>query len=149
MAKIFRFRCKYLKVTQVEAFDTTSMAASHSTDDEIEMPPFKSWTLFNSMVTHKRTIQSDLDYFSVIFYPPNESVLKDYLDFLIDLKNDLEIDNIFCHSDCDVFYKMSQIKWKEGDKYKGIINIMNGFYMLLVNFKILYKRYGAVGYDGG
>ena len=54
------------------------------------------------MVTDKRTIQSDLDYFPVIPYPPNESVLKDYLDFLIDLKNDLEIDNRFCYSDQDI-----------------------------------------------
>ena len=32
------------------------MAANHSNDDEIEMPPFGSWTVFNSVVTDKRTI---------------------------------------------------------------------------------------------
>ena len=42
------------------------MAANHSNDDEIEMPPLGSWIVFNSMVTNKRTIQSDLDYFPVI-----------------------------------------------------------------------------------
>ena len=57
------------------------MAANHSNDDEIEMPPFGSWTVFNSVVTDKRTIQYDLDYFPVIPYPPNESDLKDYLNF--------------------------------------------------------------------
>ena len=62
------------------------MAANHSNDDEIEMPPFTSWTVFNSVVTDKRTIQYDLDHLPLIPYPPNESVLKDYLDFLIDLK---------------------------------------------------------------
>ena len=97
------------------------------------------------MVTDKRTIQSDLDYFPVIPYPPNESVLKYYLDFLIDLKNDLEIDNRFCYSDQDVFYKISQIIRTEGDKYSGIINIMGGFHILLVNLKILYKKYGLLG----
>ena len=66
-------------------------------------------------------------------------------DFLIDLKSDLEIDNIFCHRDQDVFYKISQIMWKEGDKNKGIINIMVGFHMLLVNLKILCNKYGLLG----
>ena len=91
------------------------------------------------MVTDKCTIQSDLDYFPVIPYPPNEFSHQKI--FLIDVKCDLETDNIFCHSDQDVFYKM----WKEGDKYKGIINIMGGFHILLVNLKILYKKYGFLG----
>ena len=124
------------------------MAANHSNDDEIEMPPFGSWTVFNSMVADQHAIQSDLDYFPVLPYAPNESVLKDYLDFLIDLKSDLEIDNIFCHSDQDVFYKISQIMWKNGDKYKGIINVMGGFHIFLVNLKILYKKYGLLGLRG-
>ena len=42
------------------------MAADHGNDDEIEMPLFRSWAVFNSMVTDKRTIQSDLGYFPVI-----------------------------------------------------------------------------------
>ena len=84
----------------------------------------------------------------VIPYPPYESVLKYYLEFLLDLKSNLEIDNIFCHSDQDVFYKISQIMWKEGDKYKGIINIMGGFHTLLVNLKILYKKNGLLGLRG-
>ena len=118
------------------------MADNHSNDGEIEMPSLGLWSVFNSTVTAKRTIQtiqSDLNYFPLIPYAPNESVLKDYLDFLIDLKSDLEIDNIFCYSDQDVFYKISQIMWKEGDRYKGIINIMGGFHIPLVNLKILYK----------
>ena len=65
---------------------------------------FASWTVFNSMVTDKCTIQSDLNYFPVIPYPPNEFSHQKI--FLIDVKCDLETDNIFCHSDQDVFYKM-------------------------------------------
>ena len=81
-------------------------------------------------------------------YPSKKSVLENYLDFLIDLKSDLEIGNIFCHSNQDVFYKISQIMWKKGDKYKGIINIMSGFHILLVNPKILYKKYDLLGLRG-
>ena len=38
--------------------------------------------------------------------------------------------------------------WKEGDKYKRIINKMGGFLILLVNRKILYKKYGLLGFRG-
>ena len=124
------------------------MASNHSNNDEIETPPFGSWTVFNSMVTDNRTIQSDLDYFPVIPYPTNDSVLKDYLGFLIDLKSDLEVDNIFCHSNQDVFYKISEIMWKERNKYKGVISIISGFHIFLVNLKILYKKYGLLGLRG-
>ena len=116
------------------------MAANHSNDDKIEMPPLGSWTVFSLLVTDKRTIQSDLNYFPVIPYPPNKSVPKDYLYFLIDLKSDLEIDNIFCRSDQDVFYKISQIMWKEGDTCKGIINVMGGFYIFLVNLNLFIRN---------
>ena len=47
-----------------------------------------------------------------------------------------------------MFYKISQIMWKEEDKYKGIISIMGGFHILLVNLKILYKKYGLLGLRG-
>ena len=113
------------------------IAANHINDNEIEMPPFGSWIVFNSVVTDNRTIQSDLGYFPVIPYPPpNESVFKDYLDFLIDLESNLETNNIFYHSDQNLFYKISQILWKEGEKYREIIiNIMGGFYILSENLK--------------
>ena len=38
--------------------------------------------------------------------------------------------------------------WKEGDKYKVIMNIMVGFHILLVNLKILYKKYGLLDLRG-
>ena len=75
------------------------MTANNTDDDELEMPFFGSWTMFNSMVMDKHTTQTDLDYFLVIPYLPNGSVLKYYLDFLTDLKNNLETDNIFSHND--------------------------------------------------
>ena len=42
------------------------MAANHSNDDEIEILPFGSWTVFKSMVNDNCTIQSDLDSLVVI-----------------------------------------------------------------------------------
>ena len=43
---------------------------------------------------------------------------------------------------------MSQIMWKEGEKYKGIINIMGGFHIFLVTLKILCNKYGFLGLRG-
>ena len=34
--------------------------------------------------------------------------------------------------------------WKEGDKHTGIVDIMGGFHIILVNLKILYKKYGLL-----
>ena len=94
------------------------------------------WLLISVLI-----IVTDLDYFPVTPYPPKKSVFKDYLDFLIDLIP-LDIDSITCHCDQDVSYKISKIMWKKGDKYKGIIIIMGGFHIILLNLKILYKKYG-------
>ena len=81
--------------------------------EDVPLPPLGSWTVFNSRISTKHTVKSDLDFLPVVPYPPNDSILKDYFDFLIDLKDDLKIDYIFCHSDQDVFYKLSQIMGKE------------------------------------
>ena len=43
-----------------------------------------------------------------------------------------------------VFYKISQIIWKD-KKYDSVINIMVGFHILLVKLKILYKKYNLLG----
>ena len=104
--------------------------------EDVPLPPPGSWTVFNSRISTKHTVKSDLDFHPVLSYPPNDSILKDYLDFLIDLKDDLKIDYNFSHSDQDVFYKISQIIWKEKN-YEGIINRMGGFHILLVNLKII------------
>ena len=47
-----------------------------------------------------------------------------------------------------MFYKVSHIMWEEGDKYKEITSIKGGFHILLVNLKILYKKYGLLGLRG-
>ena len=80
----------------------------------------------------------------VIPQPPSHNVCKYYLEFLLDLKIDLEINLVFCHSVQDVFYKISQINWKD-KRYDGVIIIMSGLNILLVKFKILYQKYNLLG----
>ena len=56
---------------------------------------------------------------------------KHHLDFLLDVKNDQNLNYIFCRSDQDVFYKLFQIIWK-GTKHERTVIIMGRFYILLV-----------------
>ena len=86
-----------------------------------------------------KTYKSENRFLPVIPQPPSDSVCKYYLNFLLDLKSDLEINHIFRHSDQDAFYKISQIIWKD-KKYDSVINIMRGFHILLIKLKILYKK---------
>ena len=65
---------------------------------------------------------------------------------MLDLKSDLEINHIFCHSDQDVFYKISQIIWKD-KKYYSVVNIMAGFHILLVKLKIMHKKFSLLGFQ--
>ena len=69
------------------------MDPNHTNNDEMKITPFGSW--FYTVVDDKCNIQSDLDYIALIPYSPNESFLKDYLDFLITSKANLVTDSIF------------------------------------------------------
>ena len=51
---------------------------------------------------------------------------------------------MLCCSNQDVFYKISQIMLLVCDKHTGIVDIMGGFHIILVNLKILYKKYGLL-----
>ena len=120
------------------------IGASITSSEEPSYPPLGSWTLFNSKTSNVKTYKSETGFLPVIPQPPSDSVCKYYLDFLLDLKSDLVINHIFCHSDQDIFYKISQIIWKD-KKCDSVINIMGGFHILLVKLKILYKKYNLLG----
>lgn len=78
---------------RLDFYLTWCMDPNHTNNDEMITTPFGSW--FCTVVDDKCNIQSDLDYIAVIPYPPNESLLKDYLDFLITSKTNLVTDSIF------------------------------------------------------
>ena len=114
------------------------MAATHSTDDEIEIPPFESWTLISEC-----TIQSDFNYFLIIPYQPRN--LWRHLSLTSKAIWKLKTS---CLSDQYLYYKIPQIKWRVKEKFRGIINTLSGFHILLVNLKILYTKYGLLGLRG-
>ena len=72
----------------------------------------------NSKTSNVKTYKSETGLLLIIPQPPSDSVCKYYLDFLLDLKSDLKINHIFCYIDQDIFYKISQIIWKD-KKYNG------------------------------
>ena len=66
--------------------------------EELFYPPLDSRTAFNSKTSNVEAYKSETGFFPGISQPPSNSVCKYYLDFLLDLKSDLEINHIFCHS---------------------------------------------------
>ena len=57
------------------------------------------------LITKSKTLRKHLNL-------SKDNVYKYYLDILLDMKNDQNLNYIFCNSDQDVFYKLSQITWK-------------------------------------
>ena len=77
--------------------------------------------------------------------PPDGNVVKWYLDMIIQMTEDLEIDHIFVHADEAINSKMWMIIWLYEKKYDKIIPLIGGFHTLLVYLKILFKKYGCLG----
>ena len=92
-----------------------AIGASITNSEEPSYPPqclpLGLWTVFNSKTSNVKMYKSETGFLSVNIQPPSDSVRKYYLDFLLDLKSDLEINHIFRQSDQDAFYKISQIIW--------------------------------------
>ena len=105
--------------------------------------PVGSRTAFKKEVTSKEVRKFLLEYLPVIPEPPEYHVCKNFLDRLLDLMKDLEVEHIFPHSDEQV---LPDILWKFPEVYKDIVILMGGFHQLRVRQHILYKRYGCMGY---
>ena len=78
--------------------------------------------------------------------PPEYSVCKEYLDFLLDTMSYLEIPHIFVHADEQVYARILHLIWKHGESYSTIIPMLGRFHQLRVLQKIIFKRHGAIGY---
>ena len=97
-----------------------------------------SWTVFRKNISDVETCKSETGFLPVIPQTPKDNVCKCYLDFFLNMKNDHNLSNIFCHNDYDVFYKLSQIIWIK--KNESILNMLGGFHILLVSLKGFYKK---------
>ena len=125
---------------------TSAIGGNLNPDTTQELEPIGSWTAFMKNVTHTETPKSHLEYLEVVPLPPGDNVCKWYMDILIEMADDLELDCIFAHADEAVNCKMVLIKWLHENKYDRIITLIGGFHTLLVKLKIMYKKYGALGF---
>ena len=87
-----------------------------------------------------------MEYLPVIPQAPDYGVLMEYLKFLLETTEDLNIQRIYVHADEAVYSKLLQLIWKHGKFDKKIIPLMGGFHQLLVLQKIIYKRHACIGY---
>ncbi len=111
-----------------------------------ELPLLGSWTAFNKMVSSKEISACVQEYIPVSPAPPEYPICKEYLDFLLDLIESLEIPYVIAHSDEAVYSKLCHLLWKNPDLYKNIFLMMGGFHQLRLRQKLLYKRYSCRGY---
>ena len=92
------------------------------------------------------TARSLIKYLPANENPPEHGVCKQYLEYIMEVMNVLEIKEIFVHADEQVYARICQLIWKYKDKFKSVIPLMGGFHQLRVFQKILYKRYAVIGY---
>ena len=90
------------------------------------------------------TMKCKLEYIPVVPFPPTDNIVKWYMDMIIQLAEDLEINNVFVHTDEAIHSKMLMIMWLHEGKYDKIIPLIGGFHTLLVYLKVLYKKYACL-----
>ena len=98
------------------------------------------------MVSNFATEKCIQEYLPVTSAPPDYPVCKEYLDFLLDIMQNLEIPYIYVHSDEAVYSKLCHILWKNKELYKYVILLMGGFHQLHVRQKLLFKPHSCRGY---
>ena len=111
-----------------------------------ELPMLGSWTCFNKFVSDVNYEAVVQKYLPVNPHPPEYPICKEYLDFLLEVIDELEIPFIFVHSDEMVYSKLCEILWQNKDIYNQIILLMGGFHQLRVMQRLLYKRHFTKGY---
>ena len=89
------------------------------------------------------TARSLIKYLPANENPPEHGVCKQYLEYIMEVMNVLEIKEIFVHADEQVYARICQLIWKYKDKFKSVVPLMGGFHQLGVFQKILYKRYAV------
>ena len=67
------------------------------------------------------------------------------MDMIAKLSDELELTHVFVHANEAINSKMNTIMWMHPDRYEKIVPLIGGFHTLLVNLKILYKKYGCFG----
>ena len=68
--------------------------------------------------------------------PPEYPVCKNFLDDLLDIMKELDLDHIFAHADELIYSKLVYILWKFPDVYNRVMVLIGNFHELRVRQKI-------------
>ena len=115
------------------------------TPEELPINLIGSWTPFQKLVHEKQVEKSIIEYQPMIAAGPSPPVCAAYMDSLLSVISDLELDHIFTHADEDILSKLLKIKWNDPEKYGKIEPFAGGFHFIRVIHAILYKRYSFIG----
>ena len=90
------------------------------------------------------TAKSLLKYLPANENPPEYYVCKDYMDFILEVTNCLDLPRVFLHADEQVYARVLHIVWKHKDQFKCIIPLLGGFHQLR-NLQALFgKRHDRI-----
>ena len=92
----------------------------------------RSWTCFKKDTSNLMFDKSIVEYLPMVPEPPEYPICKKFLDYLLDIMKELDLDHIFVHADELVYSKLMHILWKFPDIYNRVIVLMGGFHQLRV-----------------
>ena len=118
-----------------------------SDDSDNELPLLGAWAAYQKNVCEKESVKSLLKYLPANENPPEYPVCKEYLNFILEVMDYLNIPRIFVHADEQVYARILHLIWKHYDRFKTVVPLMGGFHQLRVFQKILYKRHSVIGYQ--
>ena len=118
-------------------------------DEYMESQPetfLGSWTCFKKDTSNLMTDKSIVEYLPMVPETPDYPVSKKFLDDLLDIMKELDLDSIFVHADETVYSKSVHILWMFAGIYNRVIVLMGGFHQLRVHQKLIYKRYACLDF---
>eukprot|EP00794_Sanderia_malayensis_P018600 gene18600-20470_t len=99
--------------------------------DGNDMAPVGSWTAFNIDTTGVETTKCKLEYLLVVPFPPTDNIIKWYMNMIMQMADDLQIEHIFAHADEAIYSKMLMISWLHKGEYDKIVPLIGGFHTVM------------------
>ena len=127
------------------SLDTNLILEVQPETDLENIIPVGSWTNFMKCVNEGNTSKSKLEYLPVIPLPHQDNVIKWYMDMALKMIEQLECEFIYIHADEAILSKVLMIQWLSQGKYDKIITFLGGFHTILVNLRVIWKKYACLG----
>ena len=100
-------------------------------------------TVFSKETSYGETVKWKLEYLPVVPLALHDNIAKWYMDNIVQIMEEIKTEEIFIHADKAIYSKIVMIMWLYNCKYEYVIPLIDGFHILLVCLKILYKKYNC------